>query len=187
MTEAGLRVRCPLCTDSGAFALWDLASFEHIRNYDHWEKDFLSDQKYKGHIVSGHMVPIDIGGDGSFEFELRRGDLNSPARLNERELKYLTVSSQAYFFRAGQKGSYLSGIEFIGASPEKDFAVEATIPPGEYEVTVHLINWGAEPGMRLANGDPAKNALADFTVLVNRVAQLAHKYRTQTKTFDAPK
>lgn len=137
-------------------------------------------------IDAGALVPINIGGDGAWQVVLRAGG----AGLTEREAAYCLLSSEPYLL-ACQGMAYVGGIEEVSAQPED---TGLPVRPGRYSVTVHLIEWEAEPGSRDADGQPTADALPDFVVLLEWDAPLSGElapgapepvYRREPVTFDA--
>jgi hypothetical protein len=167
-------------TDTGLFALWNPSRFEHITDYGSWEASLLEDEDIAGHAGTGALVPIGIGGDGPFGFLVRADSAKTPT-LTEREQQYLKVSSKPYLFEADGT-AHLSAIEYVSAAPPPATAAIG-IPAGRYGVTVHLIDWAAEPGARDPSGKRAEGALPDFVVLAGPAAEDA-SFRTKAKTFD---
>ncbi|MCP3802123.1 hypothetical protein NLX83_22920 [Allokutzneria sp. A3M-2-11 16] len=105
---------------------------------------------------------INIGADGGFGFVVRVGEqaeLTELTELTEREAKYLVVSSQPYRLCAKGDRAFLSGIEHVCAEPDEATAHAVAVPPGEHDVTVHMIDWEAEGG--------AAETPPDFVVLIN--------------------
>jgi hypothetical protein len=176
MTELTARA----VTDAGLFALWNPARFEHITDYGSWEASLSEDEDIAGQAGAGNLVPIGIGGDGSFGFLVRADSAKAP-ELTEREQRYLKVSSKPYLFEADGT-AHLSGIEYVSAAPPPATAAIG-IPAGRYGVTVHLIDWAAEPGAQDAAGKPAEGALPDFVVLAGPAPDDG-PFRTKAKTFD---
>jgi hypothetical protein len=175
--------RAPLVTDNGMWAVWDHARFAHVTSYETWEPELLEDADLLRHIEAGALVPIGIGGDGSFEFEVRVGSARAPAELSDRERRYLTVSSEPYRLVTAGK-AFVSGIEYIHADPEPH-VLALQLEPGTCAVTIHMIEWDAEPGTRDASGAPGKNALPDFVVLVNPAVP-GTAFRREVQTFPTP-
>ena len=56
-----------------------------------------------------------------------------------------------------------------------------------YAVTVYLIAWDDEPGMKDKAGRPKPGALTDFVVLANPKPKKAVRFRTKLETFDPPR
>lgn len=176
--------RGPLGTDSGLFAVWDHAAFAHVVDYDAWEPELLEDSDILRHVEAGALVPIGFGQDGAFEFEVRVGSDGAPAALTGRELRYLTVSSEPYKLVTGGT-AFLSGIEHISGEPEAMRVMPLPLAAGTYGVTIHMIEWDAEPGAHDAAGGPARHALPDFVVLVNP-ATPGTPHRVDVQTFPDP-
>ncbi len=177
-----IHLRKVLATDSGMFAVWERTSFAHIVDYDSWEKELLEDANIARHIKSGALVPIDLGSDGAYEFELRVGSFEQKAALASRERDFLTVSSALYQFRSSGTVC-LSGIEYIGGELESEEVGVLKIPSGEYAVTVHMIAWDGEPGAKDAQGNPGPNALPDLVVLANPIEHEKMEFSISRETF----
>lgn len=169
-------------TDSGMHCLWDQAAFASVNDYDSWARELLDDADIGRHIAAGALVPLNIGSDGAMEVEVRVGSPGAAAEVTDREAKYLIVGSEPYRLRAaGPVG--VSGIEHVAATVGPGVGA-IPLPPGEYAVTVHLIAWDEEPGMKTDDG-PAAGALPDYLVLVNP-APAGASYRTAVRTFESP-
>jgi hypothetical protein len=69
------RIRGTYHTDAGMLCVWNPTAFTLIVDYDTWEAQLFEDDDIAGHISSGVFVPINIGSDGAFDFEMRVGDL----------------------------------------------------------------------------------------------------------------
>jgi hypothetical protein len=136
-------------TDAGMLALWNPARFSAITSYQAWEHALLNDQDITRHIQAGDLAPINIGGDGAFAF-LVRADPPGPVVLTRREQRYLLAFSQPYLYQSAG-AACLSGIEDISAAPGPAVAT-LTVPPGQCAVTIHLIDWAAEPGAKDQHG-----------------------------------
>jgi hypothetical protein len=151
-------------TDAGLFALWNPGRFGRVVDYDSWAASLLDDRDIAARASDGDLVPISISRDGSFRFLVRIGEKKIP-QLTEREQQYVTASSKPYLF--GSDGAaHLSGIEYVSAAPPP-VTKSIAVPEGRYGVTIHLVDWGAEPGALDPAGQPAEGALPDFVVLVS--------------------
>jgi hypothetical protein len=173
-----------LITDAGMFALWDREAFLGAVDYDSWEAELVEDEDIQRHIHAGHLVPIGIHSDGAFGFAARVGSVDAPAVPSERERRYLTVSSEPYRVRSPGR-LHLSGIEHIHAEPEAASVMALDVPAGDWAVTVHLLEWDSEPGMKDAQGRPTPDALPDFLVLLNPATR-TEGFRQSVDTFDLP-
>jgi hypothetical protein len=169
-------------TDAGMFALWNPARFAAIDSYEAWEDALLEDEDIARHIRAGDLVPVNIGADGAFGFAVRTGP-SETTTLTSRERRYLGVSSQPYLYRSAGTAC-LSGIEHIWADPGPDIAT-LVIPAGPWAVTIHLIDWAAEPGARDQHGRPGPTALPDFVMLICP-PEGDISYRTELQTFVRP-
>ena len=168
-------------TDAGMWALWDPNHFSHIIDYDIWEEMLCEDDDIRQHIRDGKFVPIYIRSDGCFGFGIRIAECGG-ARLTQRELNFLVVSSENYLFvSAGEV--YVSGIEHIGM-PLDDRVIRIHLPAGRYQATIHLLDWKAEPGAQSEDGTPTANALSDFLIIINPEKMFEASYRMEVQTFD---
>jgi hypothetical protein len=167
-------------TDAGLFALWNPGRFGRVVDYDSWAASLLNDEDIAARAGDGDLVPISISRDGTFRFLIRVGDKKVP-QLTGREQQYVTASSKQYLF--GSDGAaHLSGIEYVSAAPPP--AVKTIgVPEGRYGVTIHLVDWGAEPGALDPSGQPAGGALPDFLVLVSPEPGDG-PFRTKVDSFD---
>jgi len=174
-----------VATSAGMFALWSPEPFAGIHDYDTWEDELLEDDDIERHIRAAALVPINIRSDGAFGFVLRAGIIAQPATLTDREARYLTVSSQPYRLQC-QDRACISGIEHIEAQPSEGWAHAIALAAGQYDVTIHLLDWKAEPDTETADGTPIDGALPDFVVLINPSTEDQSAYRTNVQTFDQP-
>ena len=185
MTSAGPITETTLlaATDTGMLALWNPTRFTGITDYETWESALLEDEHISQRVQAGDLVPMNIGGDGAFQFLVRVGIGGQVPALTSRERRYLLVSSQPY--RCLSDGAaHLTGIEHIYADPSPG-APALTVPAGPSAVTVHLIEWDAEPGAKDAQGKPAAGALPDFVVLISPENTTDRPYRTHLRTFES--
>jgi hypothetical protein len=164
--------------------LWAPTPFANVHDYDTWDSELGEDAGIQRHVVAGNLVPINIGSDGAFAFVVRVGAAGEPARLSERETQHLTVSSEPYLLTThGQ--AVLSGIEHVADQAGERWTKTVPLAPGRHSVTLHLIDWQAEPDATNPDGTPADHALPDFVILINP-ADPATLYRTNITTFDPP-
>lgn len=184
MTEAGAITETSLlaATDAGMHALWNPSRLTGITDYETWEDALLEDDDIAGHVRAGELVPISIGGDGAFQFLVRVSTAGQAPALSSREKQHLLISSQPYLYLS-DGSAFLTGIEHICADPGPDTPA-LTIPAGPNAVTIHLIDWDAEPGARDAQEKPAPGALPDFVVLISPDGTTGNPYRTRLQTFD---
>jgi hypothetical protein len=134
-TAAGIVVRETLKTGLGMFALWNRQDFSEIFDHDAWKSELGDDRAIQRHVAKGALVPIKTGSNGAFDFEIRVGTPDSPAKLTPAEHRSVTDSSEPYRFRS-LGGLNLSGIEAIGSEVGNDVA-RVRMVPGDYTVTVH--------------------------------------------------
>ena len=172
-----LDVSALVVTDVGLCALWDVASFESVRDLTSWEDQFDDDSSILGHIMDGSLVPLNVGGSGTFQVSVRG------SQLIARESSVLLASSAAYALRTtGVVG--LGGLEQIGSYVGNAFTF--TVPEGFYSVTVHLIDWKSDANSVAADGSPREGALSDFVVRLELLEETEEQltFRQDVSTFD---
>ena len=167
-----------LATMSGMWALWDYKEYENISSMEEWEKSFLEDSDIEKQIDISKIVPIYIHSDGCFKFRIKINEV-----LNERENKYILAKSNEYLFKSSGT-AILSGIENIEKNISDNECLKATLPKGTYSVVIYLIEWDAEPKMKLKNGNPSPDALPDFIVSINTTSDISKSYRKSIETFE---
>jgi hypothetical protein len=170
-------------TSAGMHCLWDELAFSKVNGYDSWARELENDKDITRHIQAGHFVPLNIRSDGAMEIEVRLGAAATPSTLTERESQYVIVKSEPYLMRSSGH-VHMSGIEHVAFPPRADVGTIA-LPAGAYAVTVHLMAWDEEPGMRTPEGNPAPGALPDFLVFVNP-ARGDESFRQSIETFPKP-
>jgi hypothetical protein len=74
-------------------ALWNPSRFTGIIDYQTWEDALLDDDDITEHVRAGKLVPINIGGDGAFQFLVRVGTAGQAATLTGREKHHTSVQS----------------------------------------------------------------------------------------------
>lgn len=173
---------CTVSTEAGMHALWAPEPFAGVHDDDTWDTEFGDDAGIRRHVVAGNLVPINIGSDGAATFVVRAGDREDPARLSERETRYLLVSSRPYLLTSRGR-ALLGGIEDVAT--EEGRAHTIPLARGRYGVTVHLLDWKAEPGATHHDGTPAEGALPDFVILLDPAGH-ATRYREDLATFSSP-
>jgi hypothetical protein len=179
MNQEPWEVSCAVATNAGMCALWQPEHFAHVTDLDTWEDEVAEDAALIRHMERGAFVPLNVGGDGAFQITVRGG--SSGAGLGDREERYVLVSSQPYLLDS--RGSIaLGGLESVGGAVRHD-ALDIPVEAGRYSVTVHLIDWKAEPGSLAADGSPSASALPDF-LAVFRAGSETLEYRTKVSTFD---
>jgi hypothetical protein len=162
-------------TDAGMAALWQPEHFAQVTGLSVWEREVAEPAALRGHIAAGALVPLNVGGDGTFQIVVRRG-----GGLTDRERRYVLVSSPPY--QLVSRGAVaLGGLQDVGGP-----GFEVPLDAGRYPVVVHLVDWGAEPGARNPDGTPAAHALADFVVEVQEPAGAEPAFRTSEETFERP-
>lgn len=167
-------------TSAGMFALWRLSRFAEVTELDDWEDEVADEESLVEAIEEGALVPVNIGGDGAYEFTVR--GVRALGSLSEREERFHLVSSQPYLLVSdGLVG--LGGLEAVGEYTGAD-RLEIPLAPGRYAVQVHLIDWKAEPGSLGADGKPTENALGDFVIeICEESPEGAGQYRKSVVTF----
>ena len=174
---------CTVSTEAGMHALWAPEPFADV--HDTWDPEFGEYADIQRHVVAGNLVPINIGSDGPATFVVRVGDHVTPARLGERETRYLLSSSQSYLLTARGGRAFLSGVEHIAAEAGQGLTHAIHLAGGRYDVTVHLLDWKDEPGATRYDGTPAEGALPDFVILINPAGHAA-RHRVNLTTFSTP-
>ncbi|MEU2244903.1 hypothetical protein ABZ572_36570 [Streptomyces sp. NPDC018338] len=177
-------VPATIATDAGMLVLWDPQRFEAVVDDDTWEDELLEDEDIVRHIQAGALVPLNVGGDGSFAVLVRSGTAAAPAALTDREVAHQLVASQPYLF-ASRGRALVGGIEDVSGDAS-DGVIEHPLPEGRYAVVVNLIDWQAEAGSQDAAGHPVPGALPDFVVLINLAQPGQGTFRTAVNTFEAP-
>jgi hypothetical protein len=174
-------LRRVFATDSGMLAIWQPEHFKCITDFESWERELLQDDDIIRHIEVGAFVPLNIHADGAYECVLRAGTATEQPTLTARESRYLICSSAPYLFCS--RGSLaISGLEYIGSSPDASIA-SASVPQGNWSVTVHHVDWAREPGCKTPDGKPSSTALPNFIVLLTPAVATLH-FRTEVDTFD---
>ena len=169
-------------TDAGMLALWNPARFADITSYQAWERALLDEQDIARRVHAGDLAPVSIGADGAFAFTVRAGPPGAVA-LTSREQRYLRASSRPYLYVSAGVAC-LSGIEDISADPGPAVTTLA-VPAGRCAVTIHLIDWAAEPGATDQRGRASPAALPDFVILICPSTN-EKRYRAELQTFDRP-
>ena len=174
--QSSLPIRVDLHTDSGMLGIWNMETFEHINDYDSWDKELCEDKDIIGHIESGTFVPIDLG-DGVFSVDVRIG---TPEDMSDREREYLLVPSKPYLLKSSGQVA-VSGIEFISGEKSSKYT-SFHLDSGDYSVFLNLIDWNQEPGALDESGKPTKNSLPDLIIFISK--QEEKEYRKEIQTFD---
>jgi len=173
-----MKLKKTLSTNSGMWSIWNYEFYKTIENYDDWSNFFEEDINIIEQIKNKKFVPVNINADGVFEFEVKYAE-----KLNERERKYLLVSSKPYIIE--NSGILkVSGIEFVKNEIKDINCISLEIPKGTYSVVVHLIDWKAEPDVLNDKGFPTDKALPDFIIEINSIIDMAKiKENFALKTF----
>lgn len=173
MDDENLLGSYTIMTDAGMCALWQPEHFAHVGD-DEWADVLGTDAAMESCIEAGVFVPLNIGSDGVYRVVLRTGERTA------REKRYTQLSSEPYLLVS--KGVVaLSGVEYILGQEE---AEKIDLAPGRYTVTVHWIEWEAEPGSVDARGKVTGSALPDFVVEITPERRPAPTYRKNVNTFD---
>lgn len=179
MPTEGWELTRAVRTDAGMFGVWQPERFTGVTSLDEWEDEVSEDEALLRYIEAGVFVPINFGGGGAYQFTVRYGD--QAGGLTEREGRYRLVSSKPYLLIArGQTA--LGGLEAVGQYSGIDPLVLPT-EPGRYAVTIHLIDWKAEPGTADPDGKPTTRVLSDFIIEVSPDSG-SGEYRSLLATFD---
>lgn len=137
-----MQLTATLGTDAGMHLVWDRAYFGGVRDYDTWSKELEEDQAIRDHIAAGHIVPVNIHGDGAFTFSVRAESSSMP-RLSEAEERHVVGRSEPYRF-ACQGHVDISGIEYVGGDAGPNVA-SMELVTGAYDVLVHLMDYDDVP------------------------------------------
>jgi hypothetical protein len=164
------------------FGVWRASAFDHVNDLDRWEDEVAEDSALEAQIAVGAFVPINIGGDGAFQFAVR--GVEALGNLSDRERSHLLVSSEPYLL-VSDGVLELGGIEAVGSYSGAE-KVEIPLDSGRYAAVVHLVDWQAEPGSHGTDGNPSAGALPDFIVEIVTDVHGALKYRTKVETFERP-
>jgi hypothetical protein len=182
MRLGDLKISALVATSAGLCGLWQPQRFLDVTELETFEDEVADNAALERHIRAGAFVPINVGGDGAFQVELR--GVEGPGRLSSRERTYRLVSSEPYLLIS--EGSVeLGGLEAVGGYSGAD-KTEASLDPGRYAVVVHLIEWEAEPGSRDEHGEPTASALPDFIVEIFEERPGELTYRSKVRTFERP-
>jgi hypothetical protein len=163
-------------TNAGMCGLWQPESFE-FDDFEDWEDWATEDENIAASVVSGHFVPINVGGDGVFQIVVRWGP---DTGLGSTEQQYLLVASDPYLLVSEGRFA-LGGLEDVGDA-ELVSSNSAPLAAGRYSVTVNLIDWKADPASVDSSGKPTKNALPDFVVVIGPASNVS--FRTKVQTFE---
>jgi hypothetical protein len=164
-------------TAAGMCGLWQPEHFVHVASLDTWEDEVSEDQALETHIRQGAFVPLNVGGDGSFQVTIREGSRSA------REERFTLVSSDPYLL-VSYGSLMLGGLENVGSYIGG--AHEFPFPAGRYSVKVHLLDWKAEPGSVGADGRPTGSALPDLVVEVHLASDEPTSFRSSVQTFERP-
>ena len=175
-------MRKVVATGSGMFALWGAKRLLKRGGLRHLGVEIASGFRHRARDRSrppgSHQHPCRqrLGDRGP---RRKRG---SPASLTERESGYVMVSTPAAYWLRAQTLLHFGGIEHIHTDQGPETGA-VDVPPGDYEVQVHLVDWQQEPGMTRPDGTPNDGALPDFIVVLNpAVGQ--RPSRISVNTFD---
>jgi len=153
--------------------------YKIINDYDVWCDFFDENANIVEQIKNKNFVPINLNTDGVFGFEVLFEE-----NLNEREKKYLLVSSKPYIIESSGILK-ISGIEFIENQIKDNNCISLAIPKGTYSVVINLIDWKAEPNMVNEKGFPTDNALPDFIIEIKNITDISRiKENFDLKTFN---
>lgn len=175
MSDSAYESSFVVTTDAGMCALWQPEHFSRVDDLDSWEVQVADDAALMRHAQAGAFVPLNVGGDGSFQVVVRQGG------LTDRESRFRLVSSDPYLLVS--KGTvHLGGLENVG--PYVGGAHAIRLSAGRYSVRIHLIDWKAEPGAATKDGEPTEEALPDFVVEASPESSSPPSYRTAVETFE---
>jgi hypothetical protein len=124
-------------TGAGMHAVWDVDEFSWIKDYNSWSDQLEDESDLRRHIAAGHLVPVNIGSDGTFCLRVV-GDEAAMPEPSTGQLRRTLVTSEPYRLRSTGRIA-VSGIEFV-AVPDAKVHV-ADLPAGDYDVCVRLLNY----------------------------------------------
>ena len=165
-------------TGAGMWTLWDYNQYKDIMSYEEWEEHFLDNNTLKLEIESNKLVPIYLHTNGSYKFKIKINE-----NLDERENKYAFNKSDEYLFKTSED-AVLSGIEAITGDIRDHEGIRFKLDAGLYAVTIYLIAWDREPGMKDEDGYAKEEALPDIIVCLNKINDINRSFRTNISTFD---
>lgn len=130
-----------------------------------WAEDFAIRKEFS----TGTLVTVSTGGDGGYKIRVTDGS------LTERERKYARHAKK-FRLRVKHGRLYLDGGDALPckmADKPEDFQNQwLEIPNGDYEVTVHVIDWSKEPGALTANDMETDQALPGYVAVFKSVDDL---------------
>lgn len=162
-------------TDAGGMVLWDAGAFALVVDYDTWDEQLGEEPQELEHVRAGNVVPL-LHGMDDVSCVIARVGTDRPPVLTAREQAQLVASSEGSYLLVSSGRCYMSGIEHVHSEPDRS-AVPIPVPPGRWQVAIHLVDWEAEPGMQLPDGSPHQDALPDFVVLISPETDPAPQYR----------
>lgn len=171
--------RKTLSTNSGMWALWDYLTYNYINDYGDWAEAFEEEEDLVRAIEKKSFVPININSDGAFDFVVKVNE-----NLNDREKKYLLVTSKNYVIDSSGK-LILSGIEFINGEIKEKNYISIETPKGFHNVRINLIDWKKEPHSLDENNMPTKDSLPDFIIEIDIIEPsiINNEFSKSLKTF----
>jgi hypothetical protein len=121
---------------------------------------------------AGRLVGWSTGSDGGYGFRLTDGE------LTQREVTYRGCS---WDFRLGvqhnrvmlDNGDCIPNAEYPRNPPDGDDRRWIALSDGDYRVTVTAIEWDSEPGAIDDAGQVSENALTNYVIQFNRIADIA--------------
>jgi len=177
MSAESLDISFVVRTDAGLCGIWQPERFSGVVSLGDFEREVSDEAALSRHVAAGAFVPLNVGGDGSFQVAVR------DTGVTDREAPYVLVSSAPYLLES--RGVVeLGGLENVGGYVGG--AQRVPLSPGRYQVLVHLIDWESEPGSTADGGGPAAHALPDFVVHVMPEPEGEASYRTSIETFEKP-
>lgn len=134
-----LEMSATLITDSGMHLIWNPEAFRRIENYETWSTELEDDADIAKHISLGHAVPINIHSDGAWAITVRVDPRVTPYPTAD-EQRRMVASSLPYLFECGTD-LCVSGIEYVSSRPAPGRVLSGKVPPGRYEVVIHLLDY----------------------------------------------
>jgi len=130
-----------------------------------WDHDFA----IRKELSTGTLVAVSTGGDGGYKIRVTDGSLTECERKYARHAKKFRL--RVKHGRLYLDGGYALPSEM--ADDPEDFPNQwLEIPNGDYEVTVHVIDWSKEPGALTANDKVTDQALPSYVAVFKPVDDL---------------
>lgn len=169
-------------TVAGMHVLWTPTPARRWRDLASWPRDPAARSELRWMVRSAVMVPIHLQVSGAFAFAVRVGSQDVPAQLTDREDKCRALISAPYRLRTPSGRLFLSGVERLQTMQPVE-SLRLDVRPGDYAVTIHLIDVDLDPQSKAADGSWRPDALPDFVLTLQPVTAPID-FRDELETFD---